>query len=108
LSVVILSLIASLLRTAEQCKAKKVEIRVALLHVPRFPTNYVNPVLDPHASNLIFSSQILARASTAAMDHLPQDHATSPAVDVHAQLQISTLRILAGVLRPTIDDLSYD
>jgi hypothetical protein len=41
LSVVILSLIASLLRTAEQCKAKKVEIRVALLHVPRFPTNYV-------------------------------------------------------------------
>jgi hypothetical protein len=42
------------------------------------------------------------------MDHLPQDHATSPAVDVHAQLQILTLRILAGVLRPTIDDPSYD
>jgi hypothetical protein len=38
---VILSLIVLLLRTAEQCKAKKVEIRVALLHVPRFPTNYV-------------------------------------------------------------------
>jgi hypothetical protein len=38
---VILSLIASLLRTAKQYKAKKVEIRVALLHVPRFPTNYV-------------------------------------------------------------------
>jgi hypothetical protein len=43
---VILSLIASLLRTAEQCKAKKVEIRVALLHVPRFPTNYVISNLD--------------------------------------------------------------
>jgi hypothetical protein len=39
---VILSLIASLLRTAEQRDTKKVEIRVALLHVPRFPTDYVS------------------------------------------------------------------
>lgn len=37
----ILSLIASLLRTAEQCKAKKVVCRVALLRVPRYPTDYV-------------------------------------------------------------------
>ena len=37
----ILSLIASLLRTAERCKAKKIEIRIALLHAPRFPTDYV-------------------------------------------------------------------
>jgi hypothetical protein len=44
LSVVILSLIASLLRTAEQYKAKKVEILVALLHVPRYPTDYFTPV----------------------------------------------------------------
>lgn len=41
MSIVILSLIVSLLRIVEQYKAKKVEIRVALLHVPRFPTDYV-------------------------------------------------------------------
>jgi hypothetical protein len=41
---VILSLIALLLRTAEQYKAKKVEIRVALLHVPRFLTDYVTTI----------------------------------------------------------------
>jgi len=44
LRVVILSLIASLLRTAERCNAKKVEICVALLHVPRYPTDYISAI----------------------------------------------------------------
>ena len=41
LCVIVLCLVASLLRIAEQSTAKEVEIRAALLHVSRFPMDYV-------------------------------------------------------------------
>jgi len=63
---VILSPIASLLQTTKQCKVKKVEIRVALPHVPRYPTDYVTR-LEQRATrsggvfvSLIFDYSVIA------------------------------------------------